>query len=229
MVTIQPVVRSDVLLRWQRNEVLNHVKDAGFTRDEFDWEVVRGINDEGHWVSRLFYKADAAYSFVFEPLHEHNWIAHFAPGEFTQSEDEGCGEFSATIVRVDWWLSYLRREIESPDLWDDLLEDALSDLEGPGSNAPLTSEERRIAVLQVEAVRTYVISINPPQEKLDEANKKLDFLIDATTRLGRFDWRAAAVGMAFEIAMQVAFSPDQARHILELVTAGLLRVLSGGT
>ncbi len=63
------------------------------------------------------HQTNSAWYFAFDPAGEKDWFGHFSPGELTQHETEHAGEWPSLIVRVDWWLGYLKREINEPDLW----------------------------------------------------------------------------------------------------------------
>ena len=94
--------------------------------------------------------------------------------------------------RVSAWLEEVKRDLETPDLWAELQREAK--LLGAGSNAvtentPFTPEEQKEIARETKELAKYVRKIHllsPAQmQVLDE---KLEYLVDASDRLGRKDW-----------------------------------------
>jgi len=81
---------------------------------------------------------------------------------------------------------------------------------------------------RVDRVRGLLEVASLAPDVLADVNKKLDHLIEATDRLGRFDWRALAVGILFEAALAAAFDPSRARQMMEMVLVGLRGLLGPG-
>jgi hypothetical protein len=224
---VRPEVTSDQLLKSQKNEVLRRVEQANFARDDFVWHVT--THDPSHVISRLVYRHQGDFLFDFEPQDEF-WTGQFSPGEETSSDSQDRPSFSSLLGVVDDWLTYLRREIEAPDLWSDLIEEGLQGIElgHPTNNSPFTAKERQEIGIGIENARRFALSFNLSAQIQAEINVKLDYLSAAKERLGRYDWRALALTTAIDVAIAAAFNPDQARHLLQLIASGLVRLLGGG-
>jgi hypothetical protein len=152
----------------------------------------------------------------------------FSPGESKREQFVLCGAFNDALARFDWWLGYVKREIETPDLWEDLLADEPPRLEpdNPADHDRFTEAEQTAVVEHFRVVRGYIESLNPTEEALLLVHAKLDYLIEATSRLEKRDWKAVSRGVAFDIAL-AAMNPDQARHIVELMSTTMVRLLGG--
>jgi hypothetical protein len=64
-------------------------------------------------------------------------------------------------------------------------------------------------------------------DRLSDANAKLDYLIDAAERLGRFDWRQVAAGIVVSGWISAAFDPDRARTLYQLLVEPVQRLFGG--
>ncbi|MGH2429399.1 MAG: hypothetical protein ACRDGV_11060 [Candidatus Limnocylindria bacterium] len=66
----------------------------------------------------------------------------------------------------------------------------------PGTNDPLTPQEVAWVRHQVGVAKEYVARLGLPEARLDEVHAKLDYLVEASERMGRFDWRQLAARIA---------------------------------
>ena len=130
--------------------------------------------------------------------------------------------------RVSAWLEEVKRDLETPDLWAELQREAK--LLGAGSNAvtentPFTPEEQKEIAGRLKELAKYVRKIHllsPAQmQVLDE---KLEYLVDASDRLGRKDWLNTFIGVTLGYILSVALPPEFARTIFRtfLQAIGLL-------
>ena len=121
------------------------------------------------------------------------------------------------MQRVSLWLGEVKRDLETPDLWAELQREAK--LLGAGSNAvtentPFTPGEQKEIAGRLKELAKYVRkthSLSPAQmQALDE---KLEYLVDASHRLGRKDWLNAFIGVTLGYMLSVALPPESARTI----------------
>ena len=219
-----PIVRgSSFLLKWQRNEVLNHVRDAGLDPLDFGWGKTGSDTLNYIDVSKLRHKA--GYYFTFDLADEKDWYGHFSPGELTQHETEQAGDWPGLIVRVDWWLGYLRRELSEPDLWQ-LLFSGQPLPEREWDNQAFSADERQRVIDWANEARRYLESAVGP-EAARQAGATLAYIVDATDRLGHHDWREAARGALVGYVMTLVLPPDQAADVLRHLIGFVGRFLLG--
>jgi hypothetical protein len=95
------------------------------------------------------------------------------------------------------------------------------------SNDSFTPDEVAAIRRQLDGARQYLEGQSLPPDRLADANRKLDSLVEATQRLGRRDWGMFAMGVVVDIAISAAFSPAQAQGLFDVVT-GVVRGLLGG-
>lgn len=129
------------------------------------------------------------------------------------------------IKRISSWLEEVKRDLDTPDLWAELqgAVDLLGvDSDGVTENTPFTLDEqkeiaKRLREMAERARRTYSLS----EAQMQVLSAKLDYLVNATGRLGRIDWRNAFAGAVLGFTMSAAFPPEFTRDIL----LGLFRAI----
>ena len=133
--------------------------------------------------------------------------------------------WQALIPRIERWLGDVKRDLETPDLWAELRRDAEllgAASGGPAENTPFTPDEQEEIAGQLQALRDHVrrtYSLSEPQLRL--LDEKLDYLVEATRRLGRTDWRAVFVGVMCTFVLSAALPPQSAPHILLTLLHGI--------
>lgn len=214
------------LLRTQRNKAFEWTEQMGFDGQAF-------TVDEAEWgdtkVTRFLYR-DSPY-FLDMSTVRGAFSIRFSPGasELLTHQMDYSRDFDAVERPFKAWLSYLRREVEAPDLWALAREGlTLFAVSGePGRNDPFTAAEQANIAVAIERVRAYLMRAGVSGEPLAAANGKLDYLVEASRRSGRFDWANIAFSVVFNIGLAVAFGPVQARALLEAFMSGV-RQLAGG-
>ena len=193
-----------------------------------DFELAEVHDDWGEFQGEEVRHVSSGYSFRVEAFSASNFHVQLSPGNGVHEERAVAANWRIVRGAVRAWITYLLRELEEPDLWAELLAtNAIANVD-PGDNGPLTPDEIRQIGTNVQAAKEFVVETGVAGAALDEVNRKLDYLVDSAERLGRFDWRTFALGMAFDIAVNVAFNPDQARRLFEIVVSPVQRLLTGG-
>jgi hypothetical protein len=214
------------LTKKQRNDVFKWLEAAGWSPGRFQWGMAQA---DQRVLAALVYKADQDYLFAIDPYAAGDMSVTFRPGADEVETEADELHWSGVETYLILWLHALRDELEEPDLWANL--GTLPDVaEGGDSdhNEPFSREEVRVIGERVDRVRGLLEVASLAPDVLADVNKKLDHLIEATDRLGRFDWRALAVGILFEVALAAAFDPSRARQMMEMVLVGLRGLLGPG-
>jgi hypothetical protein len=96
-------------------------------------------------------------------------------------------------------------------------------------NTPFNSEEQVRVNQAVEEVRAYICSTySLSSEPLAKVNRKLDYLIDTSTRLGRKDWTIMCVGILVSLAIPQLTPSGPGVRELFAVAWNLIRHVLGG-
>jgi hypothetical protein len=133
----------------------------------------------------------------------------YSPGDrhLHHTENNKAG-FVGQLVALGHWLENVKRETAAPDLWatleegDQLLETA--SVPG-GDNSKFSAEELKRIRLSIEELRKYVFET----ELLNESrhayvSSRLDYLIEASERLGRKDFLNIAVSVVMQVVVDYA-------------------------
>jgi hypothetical protein len=217
------------LLKTQKNEILILIKESKLDPMEFEWE--EDAKDEDGYVithfNRLVHKP-SGYAAEFGER-----SLAYSPGSEKPTELEINLDWIGKLSAVRLWLYNLKREIEAPDLWAALSqEQEILNLEpSEAVNTPFTLDEQLQIKTAIEEIRIYITSTYSLEgDSLTKINRKLDYLIDASTRLGRIDWKNLFVGALISLALQ-QLSPSgpglrelvgAAGHLLRTVLAGVM-------
>ena len=210
------------LEKWKRNQIFDAVTAAGLGPDAFDW-------DESGEDLCLRHRASGSY-FVFGG-NPGTYVARYVAGDAPVTELPAYS-WTAHMARVERWLGEVKRDIETPDLWAELqqqreLLDSAWDV--AGDNTPFNPDERGEIVAQLKELRKHAkrtYDLSGPQ--LADLDAKLDYLVDASNRLGRKDWSVVFIGAIVGYAFTAALAPDAARSILLDFLSGIARFWGHG-
>jgi len=198
------------------------VQDAGLSPDEFDWA---SSADE----SRLRNRPSGAY-FVFGGV-AGDYFSRYQAGDGPVEERTRLSQYRL-MQQVGVWLSAVKLDIDTPDLWAQLQDRAelISAVAGEAiGNTPLTPVEQEEIARQLRELRVYVsrtYSLSALQTQLLEA--KLDYLAAAASRVGRKDWILMAAGLILSYVLGAALPSDAARHILGTLLTNIGYALGEG-
>jgi hypothetical protein len=165
-----------------KNTIYKAIEAAGLDPREFD--LVDGpaeVRIKHKWSESYFVPGGDAT----------HWVVHFVVGDGPEQSRDAY-TWQTVISRLDSWLEEVKRDLETPDLWAQLQQDAVlfrayaGDVTG---NTPFTPDEQneiasRLRELADEAGRAY--SLSAAQMRVLDA--KLDYLVSAASRIGRRDW-----------------------------------------
>jgi hypothetical protein len=193
--------------KWQRNELFKTIEIAGLDPIEFEFENSdAGIRLKHKW-------SDSCFIFSGDSGH---YVGRCVVGDGPDWPYE-IYSWQSLVPRVRRWLEEVKRDLETPDLWADLQREA--ELLGGASNeatenTPFTPDEQKEVAGQLQELAEYVgrtYSLSGQQMQI--LNAKLDYLVDASRRLGRKDWINAFAGAVLGFILAAALPPESARYI----------------
>jgi hypothetical protein len=210
------------LRKWQRNKVFKAVRHAELSPEEFEWKV-------GTRESTLQHLPSGAY-FVFGG-DAGKYVSRYLAGDGLVEERTELSEYGL-MQQVRFWLSALKLDIDTPDLWAQLQGSA--ELLGSVSdesieNTPFTAAEQEEIVEQLKELKDHVsrtYSLSGLQVRLLE--EKLDNLAAAAGRVGRKDWLLMAAGVMLGYVLTAALPPEAAREILGTLITSIGHVAGHG-
>jgi hypothetical protein len=206
----------------QRNDVLSLVlRHGGFAVSDFEWQGIATAQDE--IISVLAYRPGDPRQFHFA----FNWdeleaVAEYSPAEEHRSIAYTTVTWDAQLRAVRNWLVYLAREIHAVDLWTQLRAQERRALITVGSatdNAAFTPDEQRyITDLLNQRLEAILRTQRLTAEQTLYLTQAVEYLIEATTRLGKRDWWAVAAGVVFQVGLSAMFAPDARAAIFVALT-----------
>lgn len=200
----------------QRNAVLAAIRDARLVPEEFDCVGAVG--------TRLCHLPTGAY-FVVEGV-AGAYSSQYSAGDGPVEQREGLSEYRL-MQQVDLWLAKLKRDIDTPDLWAELRRErellaAASDVSI--ENTPFTPAEQEDIAEQIRDIKDYLIRTHA----LSEAQvARLDYLIDASGRVGRKDWFLMAASVILGYVVMAVLPQAAAVHVLGTLLLSVGHVLGG--
>ena len=209
-----------LLQKSQKNQIFEAVQSAGLDPREFSLE------DMGFELARIKHTWSGSYFIL--GYEGGMYVGRYVIGEGPEGPYQAARSWKTLMARVSRWLRDIKRDLDTPDLWAELKNEA--ELLGGASdqanaNTPFTREEqkdieRRLREVEAQVRRTYSLSA----EQIRVLDAKIDYLIDAVGRLGRTDWRSMFVGVIINYVLTIGLPPESARSMF-LTFMTLLRAI----
>jgi hypothetical protein len=212
-----------LLLRSQANQVFEAIKSAGLQATDFDWRDATGHASMTR-VSRLVHKA-SGYYFIFDNVVQ--FCSKWEPGQQTLVDSRYWGDWESQRDCCRSWLSYVRRETESPDLWGAISKEAqlLESAASAGtSNAPFTTEEKAYIVQGINEIKQYLLTAHKLDPELVES--RLNYLVESSERVGRKDWINLLISVLVGIVINAALPPEATRELFRFVGTVLRQIVN---
>lgn len=203
--------------------VFRSIIEGGFSPSEFDFDAQAG---------ELKHRDSGSYLFIRRT--ENDGYLEF---ELRVGTDPATGGSSASWgelagMRIPSWMEAIVRFQDTPDLWAELSNEtrALHEaLDNTTDNASFTPQEQHVIATRLDEIRNEIVErIDMVEVQVAELDTKIEFVKEATTRLGRKDWLLFAMGTFSSDVMSAVFPPELARHVGQHLTSGLGTLLLHG-
>lgn len=216
-------------MKSQKNDLLMEIKRTELDPLNFEWKKIEGKKKYSDVVMDSFKYKETDYFFAVSIQSEHFVIA-YSPGHTMLHETEPHQSWWTVVNTFIGWLGYLSREISQPDLWEEL-EELKKDVtfgyefeyEVENGMQQFTYQQ----VVQIEKgindVRGYLLE--QVDGNADVINHKLDYLIDASKRMGRTDWQNVFFGALVNLAINTGLDPVQRQAVLALFQSAVTGIL----
>ena len=212
------------LRKHQRNDVFKAIRGAGFSPEDFGFEWATSADE-----SSCRHLQSGSRFVVWGVAGDYNtwWSA----GDEPVWERDKLS-WTGVMKQVEFWLSAVKRDVETPDLWAQLQRErelvaAVSDQ--ANDNTPFTAAEREEIAEQLRELKDHlgrVHSLSEEQARL--LDERIAYLVDAASRVGRKDWLLIAAGVIFSYVLAAALPPDSATHIVGTLLTSIGHILWGG-
>jgi hypothetical protein len=209
-----------------KNEIFHKIKELGFTPDDFN--LIENAEEE--YTTIIKYK-DTPFMFTihnsaqsydeFECLY-----VLYAPG-FPHTEmfpERNYFEFSSVLKNFNNWVINHIKEYDldefEPDLWSEYKNgnNSLNFNEIDFNDRDLfsTAEKRQIS-MSINELRLLInknFETSVEEQKL--INERLEYLIDSTKKLNKFDWKSLTVSTIIGIATTLTLDVEKGKLLFEL-------------
>lgn len=211
-----------LILQSQKNSILESIVNLGLNASDFEWREQES-NYTKAIISVLIHRP-TNYYFSFE-IQQGKHFAEFSPGETLAIERSFTGSWSYQWAYLDSWLIFLKRELESPDLWSAIAQESelINATNEEDDNSPFNKEERKYIISGIDEIRQYLVKVHKINAEIIEP--RLKYLEDASERLGRKDWKNILLSVIIGIILNSTVTPESSREILRFVGAVLHQIL----
>ena len=185
----------------------------------FEWVGIRSNYDRDKVISQIKCK-ETRYYFTFD-FYDEKHYASFSPGINQAVTNVYTGDWKEQLENVIQWLGALKAEIETTDPWEEIgqyLPGGKINLEDEKENSSFAYKEveqitTSLQKLKEEISKNYELDAN----KDEFVQKKLDYLIDRSKKLGRIDWKNIFIATLINIAFHLALNPTDTAKLWNLV------------
>jgi hypothetical protein len=217
------------LLTSQQDTVFALVRGSGFDPIEFEWTSTFGDSFKNTVPCLVHKPTDSAFTFDFDSFRGDHCV-EYTPGSERPTNRYDAGDWATVTLYVRNWLENVERERSSPNFWAELgkQRELLSATEpsGDDDNSPFTPEEQAEVVKQLHEIKELLVQTHQADPAALES--RVDYLIDASTRMGRRDWLNIFYGGIFSWALTGLVPPEGVREVLAIASQGLGHLFGGG-
>lgn len=206
------------LLKSQKSSLFIAISNAGLNPADFELVDIRSEFIKGN-VSILEYK-DESFYFLFDKLSENNFRCSYSPAEGHRETNLETGDWQTVLASFKKWTEFLKREVESPDLWKLMAEQkdiAQFESNKDESNSIFLPDEKLKIAAGINELKEYIkASISLDQNRIEIIDAKLNYLLEASGRLGRKDWKNLSIGVLINIFIGQVLPPTMMSDVFSM-------------
>ncbi|HEX2628410.1 MAG TPA: hypothetical protein VHM26_05350, partial [Chitinophagaceae bacterium] len=193
--------------------------------------ILTDSTDSGHPVSTIAVR-NSEMNFIFRNA-KNSWehfdvrFTRFSPNnEMSAWTPSSAGSYidyqEAAKIFTQWLSSHAKNFIEEQDLTDNWInfqfETNIFELTQIrfDDNSHFNIDESSRISNSIDGLRQLIIEkFNPNNEQLEFINQRLDYLIESTNRLGKFDWTSTMISIMISIAINMGFDTQTGKDFFE--------------
>ena len=206
-----------LLLKSQKNETFNLIRDEGLEPIHFSWQRVQL---DLFIISRLNYQDEICF-FEFRNYSSKQFDCIFTPGEFRLKQNVSAKSWQGQKIMVSTWLKCLKREITAPDFWKEIEKYQSTLMLAPSEelvNDPIPAFEAdemhdRLSLLADKIEKKFQLQ----EEDSKFVRQKLTYLSDEARKQPRRNWENMVIGVMMSIVFKLALDTEQAQSFFALV------------
>lgn len=201
-----------------KNQIFNYLLRMGWDINDFE------IEDSTEMFAIQYRDTPLCFRFYFPDSFD-----FFIPSYVTYSprwdnDMKGRYDWSGTFLLFQDWLSkHVKSYIEdlnTLDLWDEYIKSNNAvcykniDFDSQENFTPEEQQQLQMSINELKGLVINKFQLQVEQQKI--VNERLDYLITATTRLNKFDWKGVVVNTIISLIIALAFDSEKANQFIEL-------------
>ncbi len=212
------------LLRSQKAQIFEEIVEVGLSPTDFKWEDIASNVLKQTEIERLIHIPTDSY-FEFDFTTGNGELNIFSPAKERVRQKTITESWNYQLILVIDWIHAVKREHETPDLWEAIREESVL-ITAPSfeENEPFSADEQNLIRDKLDEFGKYLIEVHSVGP---EVKNRLDYLANASTRIGRKDWFLLLNGMLLNIVLQFALSSEVARELFRFAAQLLGQLLRG--
>jgi hypothetical protein len=220
------------LTKTERNAVLQALSKYKFDLREFEWKDIQ-LNESDVYAGRAGFnsKEFTGSKLVHVPTEYYFAVGGYSviscPGPKGKVQQESHnGDTKVKDGYLETWIKRLRDEVDAPDLWERILKSKkLADL--PVSpevdNRPFSKKEQEYIAKHLQEIKRYMISTQDLNAEMQRAiESRIDYLIEASERMGRKDWHMTLMGIVATLVIAAVVTPERAQELFRMIANAFL-------
>ncbi len=208
--------QSRFLLKGQKNQLFTTIQDKGMSPADFAFEIEETIlKDEKITITHK----TTGYYFAVVINSAVNYRTTFSPGKTAVISHGKHTSWVGVVQNVELWVEYLKREIETVDLWEALVYDnqlVQEATQQPSENLPFSESELPDVWKALDEIKSYVVKtheLSEDQKKIVDA--RFSYIEEAAKRMGRKDWVNIVISNLLSIVITLSLSGESTRDLFQ--------------
>lgn len=215
-------MQKSLILNSQKMEFFNIVKQTGLNPADFEW-----TEQESNWMKKVVISKVAHrpsnYFYIFD-LRDNGFAAKYSPANDKAIDYDFFDYWEEQFNNACNWLVYLKREIEAFDPWTAITQESalINATNSNDSNTPFSTSEKSYIISGINEIKQYLLTAHKLDPELIES--RLNYLIEASDRVGRKDWINILLSTMIAIVVAAALPPETTREIFRFVGGVLSQI-----
>ena len=208
-----------ILLTSQKDQLFDIISENELSPSQFELREIQSGISSGQRATGIYFKNSAFY-FIFEtgPSTIDKHYARYCPGKDSFIKVDYPGDWDLQLNIFKHWVSYLQREISTPDKWSRLNKElSYLDLNYAFDSDKFTVSEFQVLSVKIHILQDRIKEIDLTHDQTEIINRKLDFLLEKAKDLSKFDWKSLFIGTLLNIPIQLGVSEEKIRSLWSLI------------
>ncbi len=222
-----------LVLKSQKNDIFVEINKLQLNPAEFAWQEIASQKSAFLIISKLVH-IPSGYFFEFDFLKDEHYC-RYSPAEDMAIKSKYPVSWELQYTNVKQWLSCLKIEIWLPDYWEQIFNDNKDLNIFVSDNISIKDEVTVFNPEEQKYISQQLIEINEHLNKIYTLNKdqseyiknSLVYLVDASNRVTRKDWKLIFIGKLVDIISQIALPSNIAKEYFKFAINAIIQLFTG--